>query len=431
MKTPYRYSIFLFILIICSCTSSTKSISERDSLLYENTKAKYIELNKRFRSGELIKGTDEYSEFESEVSALRYSFELNNMSEEYANKSAELKSDIDLFKKYVLSGDIIDNETTTDNTNGSNYAFLVKKQDVLLSSTQRHPFYLYRGDKLYLSAKSNKNFDIRLYNADSQEEIAKWKSSMNDTINISNDAIYLLEIKASKGLYIDYSISYNSSKSKLPSVSETQEECAKKDFLAREVDAIDMIKIFEEPYKIGLRGQLKAAFSGNMRSIVSIQVPKGCKEVLYSLSISTNERTQQNHKGDFDERLRTYYKRIKILGKTIYEKETSSDLIDGLLFNTRPAREEDAFCNMYVFTNRSDAKRFQDSKEGAKNFAYDVDNSRMGTHSCNGRLNNIKSNVVYMGFENERVRYDNFISLEVVGVKSVKKYFRPVYSVNL
>ena len=35
---------------------------------------------------------------------------------------------------------------------------------------------------------------------------------------------------------------------------------------------------------------------------------------------------------------------------------------------------------------------------------------------------------IYLGFENARMRYDNFITLEVVGVKPIKYYYRTIYT---
>lgn len=226
---------------------------------------------------------------------------------------------------------------------------------------------------------------------------------------------------------MDYRIAYKSMESKSHGVHATEEECHKGEFGATASERIDMVKLFDEPYHVGLRGQLKAAFSGNMRALVPVQIPKGCTEIMYNLSVTTNERIPSKTE-DFDKRLRTYYRKVKLVGVNVYESESGSDLIDGLLLNTRPVKEEDAFCNMYVFTSRAEAKRFQDGTEGARKFKYDVEHSRVGTHSCNGRMRFAGAKTIYLGFENARMRYDNFITLEVVGVKPIKYYYRTIYT---
>ena len=100
-----------------------------------------------------------------------------------------------------------------------------------------------------------------------------------------------------------------------------------------------------------------------------------------------------------------------------------------ILGDTRPPREEDAYCNFYVFKSRSDAKRWQDGTAGGANFSYDVDQSQQGTQSCNGRLIPAKGQSnVYLGFENERFRYDTYIWL--VSLSETTSYTTPTYSIN-
>ncbi len=102
-----------------------------------------------------------------------------------------------------------------------------------------------------------------------------------------------------------------------------------------------------------------------------------------------------------------------------------------ILGDTRPPREENAYCNFYVFKSRSDAKRWQDGTAGGANFSYDVDQSQQGTQSCNGRLIPAKGQSnVYLGFENERFRYDTYIWLEVVSLSETTSYTTPTYSIN-
>ena len=85
---------------------------------------------------------------------------------------------------------------------------------------------------------------------------------------------------------------------------------------------------------------------------------------------------------------------------------------------------------MYVLTDAVQAKKFQDETDSSGNYRYDVNQSQMGTQSCNGQLLPGGYKTLYLGFENERMRYDNYIWLEVAALAYTKKYVRPVYRVR-
>ena len=101
-----------------------------------------------------------------------------------------------------------------------------------------------------------------------------------------------------------------------------------------------------------------------------------------------------------------------------------------LLDDNRPIREEDAYCNMYVFRNQAQAKQFQDGTKPASQLNYDVDYSTVGTQSCNGRIPTKGEKTLYLGFENERMRYTNYIWIEVEAVVPNTVYYRTRYRVN-
>ena len=85
---------------------------------------------------------------------------------------------------------------------------------------------------------------------------------------------------------------------------------------------------------------------------------------------------------------------------------------------------------MYVFRNSSQAKQFQDSTKPVSQLSYDVDYSTVGTQSCNGRIPTKGSKTIYLGFENERMRYANYLWVEVEAVVPNTVYYRTKYRVN-
>jgi hypothetical protein len=195
------------------------------------------------------------------------------------------------------------------------------------------------------------------------------------------------------------------------------------------VNGIKLIRLFEEPRKFTLRGQLKAAFSGSAIALVAVQVPAGATDILYSMRIDTSESGRSSD-GKFHDNLNTSYKKVKFLGLPLYEKTNSSGLLNTLLDDNRPLRDEDAYCNMYVFRSQTQAKQFQDGTKMASELTYDVDYSTLGTQSCNGRIPANGSKTIYLGFENERVRYTNYLWVEAEAVVPTTVYYTTKYTVN-
>ena len=100
-----------------------------------------------------------------------------------------------------------------------------------------------------------------------------------------------------------------------------------------------------------------------------------------------------------------------------------------LLGENQPPREEEAYINMYVFYSADQAKKFQDGANPAK-LQYNIDYSTMGTQSCNGRIPTKGNRTIYMGYQNERVRYNNYIWLEAVSAVPNTEYLKTEYVVK-
>lgn len=308
------------------------------------------------------------------------------------------------------------------------------KEQELLESTQNYPIYLEQGEKMLYTIEMEKAADVRIYNADSHKLLKSYtgRTQISDSIDIAFRAIYLIQVVPKGRQYANIKVDYRTTDinrlSGTKHVTETQEEAKKGDFLAYSVPGIKMVNLFEEPRKFTLRGQLKAAFSGSYRAIVALQVPAGATDVLYSLRISTNESNKSTD-GDFYRDMETSYRRIKVLGLPIYESHRGSGLIATLLGENVPPREEDAYINMYVFYNAAQAKKFQDDADPTK-LSYNVDYSTMGTQSCNGRIPSKGYKTIYLGFLNERMRYNNYVWLEALSAVPHTEYIKPVFTVR-
>ena len=321
-------------------------------------------------------------------------------------------------------------ETQTPNI----FVSVHRKPQELLEATQNYPIYLERGDRLLYHIETEKPADVRIYNADSHQLLKTYtgKTLVRDSVNISFSAIYLVQVTPKTRQYAGIKIGYKTQDvSRLAgtkSVRVDSVDAQKGDFMAAPVRGIKMTNLFDEPRKFTLRGQLKAAFSGSYRAIVALQVPAGATDVLYSLRISTNEGNKSSD-GDFYRDMETSYRRIKVLGLPVYESHRGSGLIATLLGENVPPREEDAYINMYVFYNAAQAKKFQDGTEPSK-LSYSVDYSTMGTQSCNGRIPAKGYKTIYLGFLNERMRYNNYVWLEALSAVPHTEYIKPVFKVR-
>lgn len=400
--------------------------SERERLQYE-----YVEqFLSRFGSGDEESPSDEEL---SELAGLTLAYDERQLSEEDKPRFEQLQRRLDSLKARYLQDDSAEEGTSRRQVSGD--GTIISYQETLLSQTSYYPVYLYRGDTLHLSASSEAPLQLSLINYDSKRvELARTAKELDQQVHIPHEAIYLIKVKPSAaGQYASLSVNYTSRVIRHPEVTESVREAHKGDFLALPESELVTNPVFEEPKKIALRGQLKAAFSGHYRSIISLPVPPNTQALLYSLRISTNENVVASD-GTFPDQLQTSYSIHKLLGLTLYEHEGGrgrASLINLMLGDTRPPKEEDAYCNFYVFPSQRDAKRWQDGTAGGAKFNYDVDQSQLGTQSCNGRLKPArKQRSIYLGFENERFRYDTYIWLEVVSLAEQTAYTQPVYSIS-
>ena len=307
--------------------------------------------------------------------------------------------------------------------------------DHLLEKAQTYPVYLLKGEKLRWRINAQKPMTVKLCNADARTVIKTYtgKTSVVDSLEIQNTAIYFLEVIPGGAQYIDLNINYKVKElarlRNATPIKTKQVDCSKGDFGAVAVLGVKMHNIFEEPRKFTLRGQLKSAFSGSSIAMVPIIIPAGTTDILYSMRMATSEQDRSSD-GEFHDNMTRTYKQIKFMGLPLYEKSTSNGLLNTLLDDNRPLRDEDAYCNMYVFRSQTEAKKFQDGKANAGDLKYDLDYSTIGTQSCNGRIPSNGASKIYLGFENVRVRYTNYLWVEAVAVIPTTEYYTTKYSIE-
>ena len=418
--------ILVVLAILCSCTGSTGSKSPIDE--YNEVLERVQELEKVVETADWSAfSADELQEMNTIGKDLYYDYNPMEMTPEQVNACEALKTRVKNLREQIVSksGNVIENFEVT--------AFNLS--DNLIEGAQAYPVYLQKGETLNVVASSQQNFTLKISNANSRSVLKTFagKTSVEHSIEIKNTAIYLVEVVPTKAQYLDLSVKYkiaDTSRLAAPTPINTEQvECAKGDFGAKGVPGVYMHKCFEEPRKFTLRGQLKAAFSGNSKALVAVQVPAGTTDILYSMRIATSEDSRSED-GEFHDNLSRSYTRVKFLGLPLYEKSSSNGLLNTILDDNRPIRDEDAYCNMYVFRNQTQAKQFQDGSKSASLLKYDVDYSTVGTQSCNGRIPMKGTRTIYLGFENERMRYTNYLWVEVEAIVPKTVYYKTKYSID-
>lgn len=304
--------------------------------------------------------------------------------------------------------------------------------DCLLEGTSAYPVYLERGDVLYYNIGLQNPGTVKLYNADARQTLKTYaqKTKVADSLVVANKGIYLVEIVPGKTQYASIDIQFRMGEyHPVKTVYSEEIACKAGDFRAVSNKGISMRPVFEQPRKFTLSSQLKSTFTTSAKSIavVAVQIPAGATDVLYNLRISTSEQ-DKSADGQFPDKMNLSYKKVRFLGMPLYESSRGSGLFSTLLDDNRPIREEDAYCNMYVFRSQSAAKQFQDGTKQASQLQYDVDYSTLGTQSCNGRIPAKGARTIYLAFENERVRYSNYIWIEVLTATPITEYHTTKYS---
>lgn len=426
-------NFFLLLLAVATvaCTPRVERngmvLSEREAYRYDRAVAAVERVEALLEKMDATPTQEGILELLTEAKKLEYNYDDTGMGVETMMRCDSLKMRIDDCKRMAVS--FTENKVVTV---GKIVAVDVTEQ--LLENNEYYPVYLKKGEKFFCTVEASEPVTVKLYNADTEKLMKSYKGrNVSDSLSISNSAVYLLEIVPQGKTYVSTSLSYRCADAASlygrPSIRTEQVECSKGCVGAVAVPGIAMRKCFEEPRKFTLRGQIKAAFSGNAQALVAVTVPAGATDILYSMRIATSEQDRSDD-GQFHDNLTRSYKRIKFLGLPLYEKSSSNGLLNTLLDDNRPIREEDAYCNMYVFRNKTQAKKFQDGTKTAAGLDYDVDYSTLGTQSCNGRIPVNGAKTIYLAFENERMRYTNYLWVEVEAVVPETVYYTTKYSVR-
>lgn len=388
------------------------------------------QLNKIASCVESLTPRSSVSEFQEALEAVEeLSFDYNPIGLDSVNASqcSQLQKRIAEFKTEAIA-DI-------ERLSREKKIVIISNDDLLMDGKTYYAAALQKGDTFHYCIKSKSPISLRIINADSKtiERTISKKATIEGSMSIEHSAVYYFELNPGAAKYVDISLSYSISSASrlesLKSVSLEKTDCSKGDFLASGVNGIKTIPIFEGARAFTLSSQLKSIFSGSERAVVPVIIPSGAKEIIYSLRIATSQK-EKSTDGKFDENVNYSYHKVRFLGLPVWESSRRSSIIDMVLDDNRPLREEDCYCCMYVIRNQSSAKKFQDGLTAITDINYDVDYSMVGTQSCNGRIPVNGNSKIYLAFLNERMRFTCYIWVEVSALIPTTEYFTYSYSLE-
>ena len=418
--------VALVVAIFQKNNASEFCLSERDTYYYNKALAQVQEVDSIWNAISSNATSKQLQQLITKINKLKYEYDDEDMNVATIQVCDALKQRIE-----YLQNDFV--EHIKANYLNAGKQMIIREPNALLDSKTILPIFLRKGERLHLDVHATGKATIALRNADIEKLIKSYHNQVVDSLLIENEGVYTLEIIPQEKQYVSIEVGYEPISDKdlesRPQVMKQIVECTKGEFGAVASKGIKMKNIFDEPRKFTLRGQIKAAFSGSSRALVAVQVPAGTTDILYSMRIDTSEGAKSED-GKFHSNLNYSYRKINMLGLPVYESTKSSGILNMLLDDNRPIRDEDAYCNMYVFRNQSQAKKFQDGTHAASALTYDVDYSTLGTQSCNGRIPANGSKTIYLGFENERMRYTNYLWVEVVAVIPTTLYYKEKYSIK-
>lgn len=424
-----RKASFVFIgLLLLSCGQYTgkKAMSEYEAGVYEETLNKVKALEGQL-PGIPSASMDEVNSYLKDVEGLRYRNDTTGMGATAKESCVQLERRV-----YILKRDAV---SACEQRLLTMVIPAEVNDDCLLEKTTAFPVYLEKGDILYYNISLQKQGAVKLYNADARQLLKTYaqRTKVADSLVVANKGIYLVEIAPGGTQYASVDITFKMADHYHPIKKVGSEEIEAKagDFRVVSNKGVILRTAFEQPRKFTLSSQFKSTFNSAAKSIalVAVQIPAGATDVLYNLRISTSEQDRSSD-GEFPDRMNMTYKKVRFLGLPLYETTKGGGLFNMLLDDNRPLREEDAYCNMYVFRSQWAAKQFQDGNKQASQLQYDVDYSTLGTQSCNGRIPAKGAKTIYLAFENERVRYSNYIWVEVLTATPTTEYHTTKYTVK-
>ena len=196
-------------------------------------------------------------------------------------------------------------------------------------------------------------------------------------------------------------------------------------------------EVFSQPRKVTINSKGKKAFTGTgeNRVVVPIEIPANTMEWIYRFSFSYRDQPQFHnslrndlYKGSNslkDEGLLMSSLSNSSLATTMQIADPGTiiatgalDVMGVLYENLDKVPNEEAYLNYYLIDNEVDAKNFLEEDS----FEYVLESSQRNIQSTTGRENYTDKRLLYLAFENNNLREQVYVEVQVTAV-SVKSYY--------
>lgn len=426
-----RYDTYFFILLLATCLNflSSCSSSPQNTIKteYDNILKTSDAIKAKISNLAEYNSLSDLESIKDEITLIELNLSIDEVPLEHQAYYYETQGKIDSIKQSL-------HQTYKSYLKDKQITIFYVDDTLINAGENEFSFYGVRKDSLYINIESSTALTVTVYNLDSESSIKKYynKKDINDVIYLENSAVYSVVVNSKKSTYINMSISkMNDNINKLlHSVAVTYEQVEAKpnEFRAQKIKSVKSKNLFYEPKKISLRSWGKELFSGNSRSVVTLSLPSNTIDVAYQLRISTS-KSDRGSDGEFYNDFESTKNEVKILGLPIYSSNsTKTSLVREVLNRMiEPEKEEDAYCDLYVFTSQSQATKFQ-NRERINKLNYNIDLSSIGTQSCNNQLPTNGKTRLYLGFENGHTTTDVYIWLEAVALIPTVEYIKNKYT---
>ena len=283
MKTIKHITVFIILIVITACGKTQGNdervrLTEREAYRYDKALQAIKKVEYMCEQVASSPSQETVISLLSKAKELKYEYNDDGMNVATIKHCDSLKMRIENCQQRAAS--VAEQMIiSSKNINVTNLS------EQLLTEKTYYPIYLKKGEKLFCEIEASAALVAKLYNADTEQLIKTYKKNrVSDSLLVANTGVYLLELTPQTKQHVNISLGFRpvepSGIYNRPAVVTEQVECKKGDLGAIGIPGIEMRKCFEEPRKFTLRGQIKAAFSGNAKALVFVPVPAGATDVL-------------------------------------------------------------------------------------------------------------------------------------------------------
>jgi hypothetical protein len=202
-------------------------LSERDAYYYNKTLLQVKEVDSIWNSISSNASPKQLQQLMRKISKLKYEYNDKGMNLTTLKVCDSLKQRIEFLQTDFM-------EDIKNNYLNAGRQIILHEPNKILSSKTIFPFFLRKGEKLYLDVHATGKSSIALCNVDVEKLIKSYTNQVIDTMLIANEGIYALEISPKEKQYVSINIGYKPVSGEdlenRPQVMSQKAECTKGEY---------------------------------------------------------------------------------------------------------------------------------------------------------------------------------------------------------